>query len=127
MPNRTATFTLAACAALGALATANAGPAAAETHIRTYSGYGAERACDIDKLHTQVRPGQEVVLCDEVGGGVYKLTIVPTAEIPLHIARLAVTGSFSGLRRHPHHRERERGRGPRRRHRLPGPPARALL
>lgn len=97
MPNRTATFTLAACAALGALATANAGTATAETHVRTYSGYGAERACNIDKMNTPYQAGQEVVLCDEVGDNLYKLTIVPNSEIPLHIARLAVTGSFSGL------------------------------
>ncbi len=85
------------CAVVGALATANAGSASAETNIRSYSGYGAEQACNFDKASTPYRAGQEVVLCDRGNRGVYHLTVVPYSEIPLHLARLMVTGSFDGL------------------------------
>lgn len=97
MHKRTITSVLVTGAALAALATANAGTAAAETHIRTYSGRGAEQACNADKLSTPYKAGSEVVLCDGLNNGNYQLSVVPNAEIPLHIAKLMVTGSFEGL------------------------------
>ncbi|PPJ31755.1 hypothetical protein C5E45_23125 [Nocardia nova] len=97
MNKRTIVSALLACAAAGGIATVNAGSASAETNIRSYSGYGAEQACNFDKARTPYRAGQEVVLCDRGNRGVYHLTVVPNAEIPLHLARLMVTGSFDGL------------------------------
>lgn len=85
------------CAATGAIATATAGSASAETGIRSYSGYGAEQACNFDKARTPYRAGEEVVLCDRGNGGVYHLTVVPYPELPLHMARLMITGSFDGI------------------------------
>lgn len=97
MNKRTIGSTLLACAAVGTLATVTAGTASAETTIRSYSGYGAEQACNFDKARTPYRAGQEVVLCDRGNGGVYHLTVVPYPEIPLHMLRLMVTGSFDGI------------------------------
>jgi hypothetical protein len=86
----------AALLATGAIATANAGSAAAETRIRHYSGYGAEYACNADKAAIGSVPNS-VVLCDRLNNGVYRLSIVPYAEIPLHLLVLMATGSFDGL------------------------------
>ncbi|WP_280276367.1 hypothetical protein [Nocardia wallacei] len=97
MNRRTIGSAVLACAAIGGLTTFAAGSASAETNIRSYSGYGAEQACNFDKARTPYRAGEEVVLCDRGNRGVYHLTVVPNAEIPLHLARLAVTGSFDGL------------------------------
>lgn len=96
MNRRIVSAALLACAAAG-LATATAGSASAETNIRSYSGYGAEQACNFDKARTPYRAGEEVVLCDRGNRGIYHLTVVPNAEIPLHLARLMITGSFDGL------------------------------
>ncbi|WP_156090879.1 hypothetical protein [Nocardia cyriacigeorgica] len=38
-----------------------------------------------------------VVLCDRLNGGRYRLSVVPHAEIPLHLLTLMATGSFDGL------------------------------
>lgn len=73
-----------------------AGTAAAETHIRHYSGYDAEWACNADKAAMGSVPGA-VVLCDRLNGGRYRLSVVPHAEIPLHLLTLMATGSFDGL------------------------------
>ncbi|MEV5836778.1 hypothetical protein [Nocardia sp. NPDC052112] len=83
-------------AATAAFVTATAGTASAETHVRHYSGYGAEFACNADKAALGSVPNA-VVLCDRLNNGVYRLSIVPHAEIPLHLLTLMATGSFDGL------------------------------
>ncbi|RBO92484.1 hypothetical protein [Nocardia puris] len=88
--------TAAACAALAVLGTATAGGAQAATHLRHYSGPGAQYACNADKAALGSVPGS-VVLCDRLNNGVYRLSVVPHQEIPLHLLLLGVTGSFDGL------------------------------
>ncbi|NKY57430.1 hypothetical protein [Nocardia flavorosea] len=73
-----------------------AGSAGAETHVRHYSGYDAEWACNADKAAYGHVPGA-VVLCDELNNGRYRLSVVPHGEIPLHLLGLMATGSFDGL------------------------------
>ncbi|WP_216917907.1 hypothetical protein [Nocardia noduli] len=73
-----------------------AGSAQAETHVRHYSGYDAEWACNADKAAMGSVPGA-VVLCDRLNRGRYRLSVVPNQEIPLHLLTLMVTGSFDGV------------------------------
>jgi hypothetical protein len=91
---RTTTVTAALVAAGCAIAIATAGSASA--HVRHYSGYGAEFACNADKAALGSVPNA-VVLCDRLNNGVYRLSIVPHSEIPLHLLTLMATGSFDGL------------------------------
>jgi hypothetical protein len=90
------TVTAALVATASAIAIATAGPASAETRIRHYSGYGAEFACNADKAALGSVPNA-VVFCDRLNNGVYRLSIVPHNEIPLHLLTLMATGSFDGL------------------------------
>ncbi|WP_280439724.1 hypothetical protein [Nocardia cyriacigeorgica] len=85
-----------ASAAAALVAGIGAGTAQAETHIRHYSGYDAEWACNADKAAMGSVPGS-AVLCDRLNGGRYRLSVVPHAEIPLHMLALMATGSFDGL------------------------------
>lgn len=87
---------LAAGAATALTAGLGAGTANAETHVRHYSGYDAEWACNADKAAYGSVPGA-VVLCDRLNNGRYRLSVVPHGEIPLHLLALMATGSFDGL------------------------------
>ncbi|MBF6466383.1 hypothetical protein IU427_14520 [Nocardia beijingensis] len=93
---RKITATAALVATGFAIAIATAGNATAEAHVRHYSGYGAEFACNADKAAIGSVPNA-VVLCDRLNNGVYRLSIVPHSEIPLHLLTLMATGSFDGL------------------------------
>ncbi|MEU2041355.1 hypothetical protein [Nocardia niwae] len=93
---RTTTVTAALVAIGCAIAIATAGSASAEAHVRHYSGYGAEFACNADKAALGSVPNA-VVLCDRLNNRVYRLSIVPHSEIPLHLLTLMATGSFDGL------------------------------
>ncbi|MFC4375249.1 hypothetical protein ACFO5K_14210 [Nocardia halotolerans] len=93
---RTVAATTAALALAGVVSTVGAGTAAAATTVRHYSGHGAEWACNADKAALGSVPGS-VVLCDELNNGVFRLSVVPHGEIPLHILSLMATGSFDGL------------------------------
>ena len=73
-----------------------AGTAGAETHVRHYSGYDAEWACNADKAAYGPVTGA-VVLCDRLNNGRYRLSVVPYGEIPLHLLGLMATGSFDGI------------------------------
>ncbi|WP_157128792.1 hypothetical protein [Nocardia amamiensis] len=90
------TIAAALVATASTVAIAAAGTASAETHVRHYSGYGAEFACDADKIALGSVPNA-VVLCDRLNNGVYRLSIVPHPEVPLHLLTLMATGSFDGL------------------------------
>lgn len=87
---------LAAGAATALTVGFGAGTAAAATHVRHYSGYDAEWACNADKAAYGSVAGA-VVLCDRLNNGRYRLSVVPHGEIPLHILSLMATGSFDGL------------------------------
>ncbi|WP_040840377.1 hypothetical protein [Nocardia brevicatena] len=96
IPTRIATSILAAGAATALAVGLGAGTANAETHIRHYSGYDAEWACNADKAAYGPVTGA-VVLCDRLNNGRYRLSVVPHGEIPLHLLTLMATGSFDGI------------------------------
>ena len=93
---RIAASVLAASAATALTVGLGAGTANAAPHVRPYSGYDAEWACNADKAAHGPVTGA-VVLCDRLNNGRYRLSVVPYGEVPLHLLGLMATGSFDGL------------------------------
>ncbi|MEU1524084.1 hypothetical protein ABZ413_17970 [Nocardia rhamnosiphila] len=94
--SRSPASVLAADAATAPTVGIGAGTANAETHVRHYSGYDAEWACNADKNVYGPVTGA-VVLGDELNNGRYRLSVVSHGEIPLHLLTLMATGSFDGI------------------------------
>ncbi|WP_040799487.1 hypothetical protein [Nocardia higoensis] len=93
---RIAASVLAAGAITALTSGLGAGTASAATYLGHYSGYNAEWACNADKLAVGYVP-DAVVLCDELNGNRFRLSVVPHSELPLHLLTLTATGSFDGL------------------------------